>query len=308
MRAMPDPYDTLGVPRDADDDAIRKAYRKLAKKHHPDLNPGKADAADKFSALNAANDILSDKAKRARYDRGEIDAEGREKPPERPFYRDYASRSAGATSAQDRYSEIDPDDLSDLFGAFGGFGARPQRPANARGRDVQYSLTVDFVEAATGGKRRLSLPDGRSLDLTIPEGLEDGQVLRLKGQGQPGIGSGPPGDALIEVAVAPHRLFRRDGQDILLELPVSLQEAVLGTSVEVPTVKGQVRVSVPPGSGNGTKLRLRGRGIGGGSQVVELRVVLPAGEEPALAAFLRSWTPEHALDPRAGWAEAEAGR
>lgn len=290
---MADPYETLGVPRDASEDAIRKAYRKLAKKHHPDLNPGKPDAADKFSELNAANDLLSDKEKRARFDRGEIDGEGREKPPERGYYRDFN----GAGGGQERYSNIDPDDLADLFGAFGG-GAR-RRPANARGRDAQYTLSVGFVEAATGGKRRLSLPDGKSIDVTIPEGMEDGQVLRLKGQGAPGIGNGPPGDALIEVNVAPHKLYRRVGDDILIDLPVTLQEAVLGTSVEVPTVKGTVRVTIPPASGHGTKLRLRGRGVNGGSQVVELRLVLPQGEEPALAAFLRDWTPEHPFDPRA---------
>jgi len=294
---MADPYETLGVPRDASEDAIHKAYRKLAKKHHPDLNPGKPDAADRFSELNAANDLLSDKEKRARFDRGEIDGEGREKPPERGYYRDFN----GAGGGQERYSNIDPDDLADLFGAFGG-GAR-RRPANARGRDAQYTLSVGFVEAATGGKRRLSLPDGKSLDVTIPEGMEDGQVLRLKGQGAPGIGSGPPGDALIEVNVAPHKLYRRVGDDILIDLPVTLQEAVLGTSVEVPTVKGAVRVTIPPASGHGTKLRLRGRGVNGGSQVVELRLVLPQGEEPALAAFLRDWTPEHPFDPRADLVE-----
>jgi len=223
---MADPYETLGVPRDASEDAIHKAYRKLAKKHHPDLNPGKPDAADKFSELNAANDLLSDKEKRARFDRGEIDGEGREKPPERGYYRDFN----GAGGGQERYSNIDPDDLADLFGAFGG-GTR-RRPANARGRDAQYTLSVGFVEAATGGKRRLSLPDGKSLDVTIPEGMEDGQVLRLKGQGAPGIGSGPPGDALIEVNVAPHKLYRRVGDDILIDLPVTLQEAVLGAHGE----------------------------------------------------------------------------
>ena len=292
---MADPYEILGVARDATDDVIHKAYRKLAKKLHPDLNPGKADAADKFMALNAANDLLSDKEKRARFDRGEIDGEGREKPPERGYYRDF---NGGAASAgQDRYSNLDPEDLADLFGAFGG-GAR-RRPTNARGRDAQYTLTIGFVEAAVGGKRRLSLPEGKSLEVTIPEGMEDGQVLRLKGQGSPGIGNGPAGDALIEVNVALHSLFRRVGDDILVDLPVTLQEAVLGTSVEVPTVKGAVRVTIPPASGHGTKLRLRGRGINGGSQVVELKLVLPKGEEPALAAFLKNWTPEHPFDPRA---------
>ncbi len=281
---MADPYETLGVARDATDDAIHKAYRKLAKKLHPDLNPGKPDAAEKFMALNAANDLLSDKEKRGRFDRGEIDAAGQEKRPHRGHPRDFNGTG------------LDPDELADLFGAFGG---KRRRPAHARGRDAQYTLTIDFVEAATGGKRRLSLPDGKSLDLTIPEGIEDGQILRLRGKGSAGIGNGPAGDALIELSVAPHKLFRRVGDDILIELPVTLQEAVLGTSVEVPTVKGAVRVTIPAGSGHGTKLRLRGRGVNGGSQVVELRLVLPPGKEPALAAFLKDWQPEHPFDPRA---------
>ena len=214
MGAMADPYDVLGVARDADEDAIRKAYRKLAKKLHPDLNPGKADAADKFAEASAAHDLLSDKEKRGRFDRGEIDAEGREKPP-RGYYRDYKGAGPGG---QERYSNATPDDLDDLFGAFGaGFGSRAR---NTRGRDIQYSLSVDFVEAAAGTKKRLALPDGKSLDLTIPPGLEDGQTLRLKGQGAPSQGGGPAGDALIEVSVRPHKLFRRAGDDILLDLPV----------------------------------------------------------------------------------------
>ncbi|MBV9811665.1 MAG: J domain-containing protein, partial [Acetobacteraceae bacterium] len=167
------------------------------------------------------------------------------------------------------------------------------------GRNVSYSLAVDFVDAAVGAVRRITLPEGRTLDVTIPAGIRDGHVMRLKGQGQPGAGGGQAGDALIEISVAPHPFFRRDGDDIHLDLPVSLQEAVLGTAIEVPTVKGPVRLTVPPGSGSGTRLRLRGRGINGGSQVVELLVVLPPGEEPALAEFLRRWKPEHPFDPRA---------
>jgi len=300
---MDDPYATLGVRRDDSAETIRKAYRKLAKRHHPDLNPGKAEALERFKAINAANEILSDPDKRARYDRGEIDAEGREKPPERPQYRDYSGGDfGGAAPGGGQYGGVhglSPEELESLFGGafathFGAGGANFQ----ARGGDVQYSLTVDFIDAANGAVRRLTLPGGRTLDVTIPAGLKDGHVLRLKGQGRPGHGKAPAGDALVEISVAPHRFFRREGNDVLLDLPVTLQEAVLGASVEVPTVTGKVRVTIPPNSANGTKLRLARRGITGGNQVVELKVVLPPGPEPALTAFLKTWKPAHPIDPR----------
>ncbi len=299
---MDDPYTTLGVERGASPEAIRAAYRKLAKKHHPDLNPGKPEAAERFKAINAANDLLSDPDKRARFDRGEIDASGAEKPPEREFYRDF-----GDTAGRTKYrtgASIDPEDLESIFAqAFGGragAGRPGGRGFDARGADAQYSLTVGFLDAANGTVRRLTLPDGRTLDVTIPAGLRDGHVLRLKGQGHPGYGEGPPGDALVEITVAPHPLFERDGNDIILTLPVTLKEAVLGTTLEVPTIKGPVRLTIPEGSGTGTRLRLRGRGIAGGHQFVLLDVVLPPGREPALAAFLRDWTPENDVNPRAG--------
>ena len=296
---MEDPYVTLGVERGASADAIRAAYRKLAKKHHPDLNPGKPEAADRFKAINAANDLLSDPDKRARFDRGEIDASGAEKPPERPFYRDF-----GDASGRSKYrtgAQFDPEDLESILSqAFGGGRAGGARGFNARGPDAQYSLTVSFLDAANGTVRRLTLPDGKTLDVTIPAGLRDGHVLRLKGQGHPGFGDGPPGDALVEITVAPHPRFRREGNDVILDLPVTLKEAVLGATLKVPTVKGPVRLTIPGGSGTGTRLRLRGRGIGDGHQFVQLTVVVPPGHEPALEAFLKEWTPEHDVDPRAG--------
>ncbi len=291
-----DPYQVLGLERTASDAAIRAAYRKLAKRYHPDLNPGKPEAAERFKQINTANDILSDKEKRARYDRGEIDAAGNEKPPENPFYRDFAD-SAGRRKYRAQ-AGFDPDDLESIFGsAFAGRGARG---FNLRGSDAQYGLTISFLEAANGVTRRITLPDGRTLDVRIPAGVRDGHILRLQGQGMPGIGEGPPGDALVEITVAPHPLFRREGDDILVELPVTIQEAVLGAALTVPTIKGAVRVTIPPNSGTGTRLRLRGRGIGSGHQFVELKVVLPPGDEPELAAFLKNWTPRHAFDPREG--------
>jgi DnaJ-class molecular chaperone len=298
---MEDLYDVLGVQRDAKPEAIRAAYRKLAKKHHPDLNPGKPEAAERFKTISLANEILSDPEKRGRYDRGEIDASGAEKPPERGFYREYGD--AGGRTKYRAEAGFDPEDLESIFGqafrAGGGRGARGQG-FSARGMDAQYALTVSFLDAANGTVRRLTMPDGQTLDVTIPAGLRDGHILRLRGKGHPGIGGGAPGDALVEITVAPHPRFRREGNDIILALPVTLKEAVLGTALEVPTIKGNVRLTIPAGSGTGTRLRLRGRGISAGHQYVELQVVLPPGDEPELAEFLKTWNPRHATDPRAG--------
>ena len=301
-----DPYQILGVPRAASEAELRTAYRKLAKQFHPDLNPGKPDAAERFKRINAAWDLLSDKDKRARFDRGEIDAEGNARAPERPFYRDYAEAQGAGPGGARRYQAegMSPEELEAVLAqAFG----RAARGRDRRGEDMHYTLTISFLDAVNGVTRRIALPDGRSLDVRIPPGTEDGHVLRLRGQGEPGVGKGAAGDARIEVAVAPHRFFRREGHDIVIALPVTLKEAVLGASVEVPTIGGPVRLTIPAGSGRGTRLRLRGRGVGGqGHQFVDLDVVIPPGAEPALAAFLRDWTPEHAVDPRAGMlAEAE---
>jgi DnaJ-class molecular chaperone len=298
---MRDPYEVLGVQKTDSDAAIRSAYRKLAKRYHPDVNPGKSEAAERFKEISAAYDLLGDKDKRVRYDRGEIDAAGNEVPPQRPFYRDF-----GDAAGRQKYhadAGIDPEDLESIFAqAFGArSGTAGGRRFSMRGRDAQYQLTLDFLDAVNGATRRITLPDGRTLDVRIPAGVADGQVIRLKGQGMPGIGDGPPGDALVEVAVAPHPLFRREGDDIIVQLPVTLQEAVLGTTLEVPTIKGQVRLTIPANSGEGTRLRLRGRGIHGrGHQYVELHPVLPPGDEPELAEFLRNWRPRHPSNPRAG--------
>jgi DnaJ-class molecular chaperone len=305
---MEDPYAILGVQRGDTAETIRTAYRKLAKKHHPDVNPGKPEAADRFKAIASAYDLLSDPDKRQKFDRGEIDAAGQETAAqrEREFYRGEAGRSQqrsrSSSGSQRRYGAaagFDPEDLEGLFGQFGDafdFGGRRPR----KGRDASYGLTVAFLDAARGATRRIVLPDGRTLDVVIPPGMEDGHVLRLRGQGEPGLDGEPAGDALVEITVAPDKRFRREGDDIVLTLPVTLKEAVLGAAIEVPTVKGNVRVSIPPGSGDGTRLRLRGRGFGTGHQFVELRVSVPPADEPELAAFLAGWTPRHPADPREG--------
>jgi DnaJ-class molecular chaperone len=299
---MRDPYEILGLDRTADDAAIKAAYRKLAKRHHPDLHPGDKKAAERFQELNNANDLLSDPERRGRFDRGEIDAEGREVPP-RGFYRDFhggpgAERYSTGTG-QAGFSE---DDIAEFFARH--FNARGDGAhMSAPGGDMHYALTLGFLEAANGTSRRVLLPDGRALDVKIPTGIEDGHIIRLKGQGRPGIGGGRAGDALIEVAVAPHPYFRRSGDDVIISLPVTLREAVLGASVSVPTIKGHVKLTIPPNSGDGTKLRLRGRGIREGHQYVELNVAVPPADEPELAEFLRGWTPKHPFNPRAGMEE-----
>ncbi len=305
MAASQTPYEILGVAPSASADDIRKAYRKLAKQLHPDLNPGKPEAEARFKSVSAAYDLLSDPEKRARYDRGEIDESGAERP--RYSYRPHAEGAEGW-----RYQpqgEMDLSDLEDLFAAFGSAGPGRRRRAGgegfrARGPDRSFSMTVDFVDAAKGDRKRLSLAPDEWLDVTIPPGIEDGQVLRLRGKGSPGFGGGEAGDALIEVHVAPHPLFRRDGDDVRIELPVSLAEAVLGARITVPTVTGPVTMTVPKGSDSGSVLRLRGKGIQRrgrpGDQYVTLKVVIGDPADPELAQFVEGWARRHASDPRRG--------
>ena len=250
---MKDPYEILGVQRTANEAAIRAAYRKLAKKHHPDVNPGKPDAATRFGEISSAYDLLSDKEKRAKFDRGEIDAEGHEVFQQRQYYRDAPGHERYDTAG----TGFSQEDLEAFMAqAFGRSGQRSDWGATGRpmhGRDMQYSLTVSFVDAATGTTRRLALPDGKTLDVRIPPGTQDGHVLRLRGQGGPGFNGAAAGDALIEVTVAPDPRFHRDGDDIVTDVEVSLKEAVLGASLEVPTIHGPVRLAIPAGSGTGIR-------------------------------------------------------
>lgn len=300
-----DPYEVLGVSKTASQDEIHKAYRKLAKKLHPDLNPGNAKAADQFKEVASAHDLLGDPEKRARFDRGEIDAAGAERPQQR-YYREYAD-AGGARRYHSTAGFEDLGDASDLFAdLFGrsraGGGARS---AKMRGQDAQYRLEVDFLEAVRGAKRRITLPDGNSLDLTVPEGVADGHVLRLKGKGGPGLGGSPPGDALIELSVRPHPLFSRQGDDIVVELPITVDEAVLGGKIEAPTVSGRVALTIPKGSSSGQTLRLRGKGVKRrdgkthGDQLVRLRVVMPPTIDGELEEFMQKWRERHRYDPRA---------
>lgn len=307
-----DPYKVLGVAREASTDDIRKAYRKLAKEFHPDLHPGDRAAEERFKAVAAAHDLLGDPDKRARFDSGEIDAGGQERP-EQKYYRHYADAGAGHPYHSNEgfadFADIG-DVFSDLFGHARGAGRaggdESRGTFRVRGGDARYSFAIDFLEAVNGAKRRISLPDGATLDLTIPAGVRDGQVLRLKGKGMAGIGGGPSGDALVEVHVRPHKLFRREGDDIHIELPITLAEAVRGAKIEVPTTSGPVTMTVPKRANGGTRLRLKGKGVatgksgGHGDQYVTLKIALPDKPDDELAAFLARWESENPYNPRVG--------
>ncbi len=297
---MKDPYSVLGVKRDASADDLKKAYRKLAKKLHPDLNPGDKAIELQFKEISAAYDLLSDANKRARFDRGEIDAGGAERGFARGGAGGAGRRRAGGFGFGfgGGGDGVDAEDIfDDLFG-----GARRNRRPGAgprtRGADVSYALEIEFREAALGVKRRVSLSDGRVLDVAIPAGMQAGQSLRLKGQGLGGFGGGAKGDVLIEVTVKPDPLFTRDGNDIRVEIPVTLPEAVLGAKVIVPTLEGPVNLSVPKGSNTGTVLRLKGRGIAGADQYVTLRVMLPDNPDAELTAFMERWSKTHGYEVR----------
>ncbi|MGA8713458.1 MAG: DnaJ C-terminal domain-containing protein [Roseiarcus sp.] len=297
---MRDPYDVLGVAKTATPEEIRKAYRQLAKKLHPDLNPGDKRAEEQFKEVSAANDILSDPDKRKRYDAGEIDASGAEKaPPQGRYYREYAGGEAGHPyeSASGYADFAEGDDLfADLL------RRSREQARRAPGADLHYELHVPFLDAVNGASKTITLPQGGTLEVSIPQGVEDGQILRLRGKGAPSRGEGPPGDALVQIVVEPHRYFTREGDDIHLELPITIKEAALGGEVRAPTTAGSVMVRIPKGSNTGDTLRLKGKGVkrrhGAGDEFVKLKVVMPMGPDPELEAFLTKWTPAHEYDPR----------
>jgi DnaJ-class molecular chaperone len=315
---MADLYSTLGVARGADEAEIKKAYRKLAKQLHPDRNKDNPAATEKFGKVTTAYDILTDKDKRARYDRGEIDEDGN---PRVPFGFGTGGPGGGFGAGGGpggTYRRVDPSefdlgrgaespDISELFeGLFGGarrnggggFGRRQTQP---KGADVAYRLDVPFEEAALLNEQRVTIRGGRTLDIKLPKGVEDGARIRLAGQGEPGPGGN--GDAIITIAIRPHRHFTRDGDAIRLDLPVTLDEAVLGGRVKVPTVDGAVMLNVPAGSTSGRTLRLKGKGFTGktgqrGDQLVTLMVDVPA-DDPELKSFLERWGGRGKRNPRA---------
>ncbi|HWP25896.1 MAG TPA: J domain-containing protein [Xanthobacteraceae bacterium] len=322
---MRDPYEVLGVPKNASAEAIKAAFRRQAKKLHPDANKQDKKAAAKFAELNAAYEILGDENKRKAYDRGEIDAEGK------PRFQGFEGFGAGAGPRAGQFADeaifetftfgpggfqrssgrgrgfggID-EILRDVFGNMGGggrrgfanedFGAQPQ------GRDVTGSVVISLTEAAKGTTRRVRLPNGKEVEAKIPAGLADGQTIRLKGQGLPGP-NGTIGDALITVTVAPHPLFKRDGADLRLDLPVTLYEALLGAKVRVPTLDGAVELAIPRGTNSGRTFRLRGKGLpsksgGTGDLYATVRIMLPERSDPEFEDLMRRWRDTKPYDPR----------
>jgi DnaJ-class molecular chaperone len=327
---MRDPYEVLGVSKAAKPDDIKKAYRKLAKKLHPDANKKDPKAASKFSELNSAYEIVGDDDKRKAFDRGEIDAEG--KPRFQGFegfggrpggpgfgrgggfesftwgpegFRRTTSRPGGGPSGAGGASGFE-DILSGMFGARGrGPGASFEAEdigSAIRGQDVTATATITLNEAAHGGTRRLDLPIGKEVEFKIPPGIADGKQIRLRGQGMPAPHGGPPGDVLITVSIAPHPIFKVDGQDLRLDLPVTLDEAVLGAKVRVPTLDGAVELAIPANTSSGRTFRLKGKGLpgkkGAGDLYAAVKIVLPDGKDAELEELMTKWRAEKPYDPR----------
>ena len=284
-----DPYKELGVARGASQDEIKKAFRKLAKELHPDKNPGNREADERFKRITAAFDLLGDAEKRKKFDRGEIDADGREQfRGGNPFGQGGAAGGFGGRGpAGASFENID---LDEIFGGMFGGGARPGGARGGfgggagvgRGQDVRATLEISLEDAISGATRRIQFSDGRTLDVAIPKGASDGQTIRLKGQGTPARG-GAAGDALIELKIAPHPVFTRDGADLTMDQPVALYDAVLGGKVPVRTPEGTVSLTIPKGSSSGKVMRLKGRGAYAngkrGDLLAKLMIVLPEGDE-----------------------------
>jgi DnaJ-class molecular chaperone len=299
------PYEILGVNKAADDNEIKAAYRKLAKKYHPDLNPDNKSADNKFKEISAAYDFLKDQEKRGAFDRGEIDAQGQPQwspgaGGDRQYYRDFAGGPGGQ-----RYSysggNINPEDLEGIFGSM--FGGRTSEAdfedmfRQQQSADVHYRFDIDFMEAALGVKKQVTMPDGKSLKITIPEGVKDGQKLRLKSKGQK-LQDGRQGDAYVEIHVRPHKFFTRKGNDVYSEVPIGIHEAILGSTIEVETVHGLIKVKIPNGTDSSKKFRLKGKGIKSGHHYVSVKIVMPDKIDMDLKKAMKDWAESHDYNPR----------
>jgi len=294
---MRDPYSVLGVPKSSSDADLKKSYRTLAKKLHPDINSGDEKIAEQFKEVSAAYALLRDKDLRARYDRGEINADGSEKGFAGGGFHPHAGR--GGAQFGDGF------DPEEIFASI--FGARRQRqrqPRHQRGQDKIYRLNIDFLESVKGGKKAITLENNKTLNVTIPENVKEGQKIRLKGQGGQGISGGPAGDALIEITIKPHAFFRNEGNDIHIDLPITLEEAVLGEKVNIPTTTGTVAMTIPKGSSSGRVMRLKGKGTTDsktkttGDQYVKLQIMLPSEPDTDLEKAIKKWAKGHKQNVR----------
>lgn len=288
-------YNILGVKKMASQADVKKAYRALAKELHPDLNKDDKKITDKFKQVSAAYSILGDEEQRGKYDRGEIDENGNDKAPS--FGPGFGSGGFRGRSAADFDTEEAESVFSEFFRFTGGGKGRGKNPyqntARSRGLDISYEVTIGFEESITGGTRRVTLNDNRNVDIKIPPGIKNGQVIRLSGQGGPGLSGAPKGDALVEIRVAKHPYYRREGNDIHLELPISFDEAILGGDIQVPTPRGKLTVRIPRNASSGKRLRLKGKGVeaknGTGNMYVALKIMGPSTRDPELEKAIKSW-------------------
>ena len=302
---MRDPYTILGVPRSASEKDIKSAYRKLAKAHHPDQNQNDPTAHAKFAEATAAYDLLNDKTKRSQFDRGEIDADGN---PRFPGFNPGGYTGAGRRNGTQAGGFSAEDILKEFMSGFGGqarpggtktqaggggwdpFSGASQSTAAARGDDVNVTAAVSLEDAHKGGTVQVRMPSGKMLSVKLPDEVEEGQQVRLKGQGLPSPLGGPPGDAMVTIKFEKHKQFRRDGNDLRVDVPVTLYEAVLGTKVRVPTLDGSVELNLPPGVDTAKALRLKGKGLyGKGDLYANVKIVLPPGGDPDLESLMRFW-------------------
>ena len=302
---MKDPYQVLGVDHGANQSAIKKAYRQLAKDLHPDLHPGDKRVAERFKDITAAYNLLGDEKMRRRYDRGQVDAHGNERMG--AHFRDHRTHAGADQGAPFGFGGTGPfGGAEDLFAQlFSGLrrGGRSPRDGT-RGGDRSYTVEVSFLDAVSGGRRRITLSDGKTLDVDIPAGIEEGQTIRLRAQGVPGSKNGTAGDALLKVRIVPHPVFTRKHDNIHVEVPVTLPEAVLGAKIDVPTIDGPVSMTIPKGSNSGAVLRLKGRGLvrrgskKRGDQFVKLVVKLPDEPDEDMKKFAKDWGGKHGYDVR----------
>ncbi len=312
---MRNPYDVLGVAKGASAADVKSAFRKLAKKYHPDQSK-EPKAKERFAEVGSAYEILGDEKKRGAFDRGEIDAEGKPRAPQFEGFGFGRQPGGGASSFGFDFGSggfsaegggIDPDILSELFGSAGRSRTRA-RPQAARGEDIAVTIAVPLATAAHGGSVRVALPTGKTLDANVPAGIEEGKSIRLRGQGHPGHRGGPAGDVIVTIRYAPHPLFKAEGRDLRLDLPITLYEAVLGGKVRVPTLGGEVEMSIAPGMSGGRVLRLRGKGLpaagdqGAGDLLATIRIVLPNASDIELTDLMRKWRDHKPYDPRSGQA------